>query len=353
MPRRRRHHRDPGEHRRATATRVVVDDGAPAGKHVRRAGLDFSQGDVLLPRGRRLTGRDLALAAAMNHPTVPVHRRPQVAILATGDELVPPGATPGPGQIVSSNGFALMALARGEGADGRSTSASCPTASTTPSRPSAARATSAPTCWSRSAAPRSATTISCRRRWPPKGMDAVVLEVAMRPGKPLMFGRLGAMHVLGLPGNPVSAFVCAFLFLVPLIRAACRPRRRRRRDRAGRARLRPAGQRRARRLPARHACARAATARRSRRPFPIQDSSMMARSGGGRLPGRPRAVRAGGDGRRARARSLSLRVLAVLRLLHVKLNGCGTHMEQIVSVHDLFRRLSCGLGRSRGETRRC
>ena len=96
---------------------VVVTSGSPAGKHIRRAGLDFKQGAVLLAKGRRLTDRDLMLAAAMNHPTLPVHRRPRVAVLGTGDELVPPGATPGPGEIVYSNGFALMALARSEGAE--------------------------------------------------------------------------------------------------------------------------------------------------------------------------------------------------------------------------------------------
>src|SRR5882724_4272775 len=96
---------------------VVVATAAGRGKHVRVAGLDFAHGAVLLARGRRLTDRDLALAAAMNHPTVPVHRRPRLAVLATGDELVMPGATPGFGEIVYSNGYATMALARREGCE--------------------------------------------------------------------------------------------------------------------------------------------------------------------------------------------------------------------------------------------
>ena len=96
---------------------VVVNAPAARGKNVRAAGLDFRTGDVLLRKGRRLTGRDVALAAAMNHATVPVHRRPKVAIVATGDELVPPGTEPGPGQIVYSNVFALAAMARREGAE--------------------------------------------------------------------------------------------------------------------------------------------------------------------------------------------------------------------------------------------
>src|SRR4029453_15637125 len=81
-----------------------------------RAGLDFAAGQVLLTRGRRLTDRDVMLAAAMSHPTLPVHRRPKVAVFATGDELKPPGSALGPGEIVYSNGFALMALAKSEGA---------------------------------------------------------------------------------------------------------------------------------------------------------------------------------------------------------------------------------------------
>ena len=96
--------------------RVTVSAPSPPGRHIRRAGLDFKQGQVLLPRGKRLTDRDVMLAAAMSHPVVPVHRRPKVAVLGTGDELKAPGSALGPGEIVYSNGFALMALARSEGA---------------------------------------------------------------------------------------------------------------------------------------------------------------------------------------------------------------------------------------------
>src|SRR5690349_19432465 len=96
---------------------VRITEAARPGRHIRPAGVDFRQGDVLLKKGSRLTDRDLSLAASMNYPELPVRRRPKVALLATGDELVMPGSSPGPGQIVYSNGYALRALARAEGAE--------------------------------------------------------------------------------------------------------------------------------------------------------------------------------------------------------------------------------------------
>ncbi len=96
---------------------VEIERPTTKGRHVRRQGLDFSAGEVLLRQGHQITARDLALAAAMNYPRLPLHRRPKLALFATGDELVPPGTEPGPGQIVYSNGFALAALAREEGAE--------------------------------------------------------------------------------------------------------------------------------------------------------------------------------------------------------------------------------------------
>jgi molybdopterin molybdotransferase len=196
---------------------VLVREASGKGKHIRRAGLDFTTGAVLLGKGRRLSDRDLALAAAMNHPGVPTHRAPKVAVLATGDELVMPGSTPGFGEIVYSNGYATMALARREGCE-------IVDLGIVPDR--------------------LAETAAAVRRGRDLGVDILVTsggasvgdydlvqkalaaeglvlsfwKVALRPGRPMMHGRLGAMHVLGLPGNPVSSYVCAVLFLVPLIR---------------------------------------------------------------------------------------------------------------------------------------
>src|SRR3954453_6824567 len=96
---------------------ITITEAAKGGRHIRPAGADFREGDVLLARGSRLTDRDLSLAAGMNYPELAVHRRPRVALLATGDELVMPGPRPGPGQIVYSNGYAIRALARAEGAE--------------------------------------------------------------------------------------------------------------------------------------------------------------------------------------------------------------------------------------------
>ena len=108
---------DPGGRRRATATRVTVREAVAPGRHIRRAGQDFAAGDVLVPAGRRLNARDIGLLAAGNHPWVAVHRRPRVAILATGDEIALPGEPIPPGGIVSSNSHALAALVRAGGGE--------------------------------------------------------------------------------------------------------------------------------------------------------------------------------------------------------------------------------------------
>ncbi len=196
---------------------VEVQKPSSKGRNVRPKGLDFRAGEVLLNKGHRLTARDLALAAAMNHPLVPVYRRPKVAMFGTGDELVPPGREPGPGQIVYSNGYSLAALARAEGADVEDLGVVHDTLEATITAIDDARALPADILLTTGGASVGDYDL-VQKAFAKEGMDLSFWKVAMRPGRPLMHGRLGAMHVLGLPGNPVSSYVCAFLFLVPLIR---------------------------------------------------------------------------------------------------------------------------------------
>jgi molybdopterin molybdotransferase len=197
--------------------RVTVKSPSPAGKHIRRSGLDFKEGQVLLPRGHRLTDRDVMLAAAMSHPALPVHRRPKVAVLATGDELKPPGSALGAGEIVYSNGFALMALAKNEGALVTDLGIVPDQVDATVEAIRKARASGADVLVTTGGASVGDYDL-VQRGLKAEGLELSFWRVALRPGRPMMNGRLGSMHVLGLPGNPVSAYVCSYLFLVPLLR---------------------------------------------------------------------------------------------------------------------------------------
>jgi molybdopterin molybdotransferase len=196
---------------------ITITEAAIAGRHIRPAGVDFRQGDVLLARGIRLTDRDLSLAAGMNYPELAVRRRPRVAILATGDELVMPGSTPGPGQIVYSNGYALRALARAEGAETIDLGIAADTVEATTQGIRRARDSGADILVTTGGASVGDHDL-VKQSLEAEGVTMAFWRIAMRPGKPMMHGRLGAMQVIGLPGNPVSSYVCGFLFLVPLIR---------------------------------------------------------------------------------------------------------------------------------------
>jgi len=205
------------EHTRRDGDRVEVEKPSARGRHIRAQGLDFKLGDTLLAAGHRLTARDLALAAGMNHARIPVHRRPKIAVLATGDELVPPGTQPAPGQIVSSNTFALGALARTEGADVEDLGIVGDRLDPTVAAVRHARDLGVDVLVTSGGASVGDYDLA-QAAFAAEGMTLSFWKLALRPGRPLMHGRLGPMHVLGVPGNPVSAFVCAFLFLVPLIR---------------------------------------------------------------------------------------------------------------------------------------
>ncbi len=191
--------------------RILLKEGLDSATHIRPQGQDFRAGDSLSPR--RLRPNDLALLAAMNIPAVQARRKPVVALIATGDELVMPGENPAPDQIIASNGFALKALVEAEGGEARL----LPIA--------------------RDNAAELLTVLSLA-----EGADLIVTiggasvgdhdlvgrvaglthsfwKLALRPGKPLMAGRLNGVPMLGLPGNPVSAIVCGHLFLLPMVRA--------------------------------------------------------------------------------------------------------------------------------------
>jgi molybdopterin molybdotransferase len=196
---------------------VAIKRPETKGRYVRPEGFDFKAGAALLAVGRRLTSRDVALAGAMNHATVPVHRRPRMAVLATGDELVAPGTPPAPGQIVSSNSFALMALGNREGAETLDLGVVRDRLDATVEAVRRARAAGADVLVTTGGASVGDYDF-VHQAFASEGVALSFWKIAMRPGMPLIHGRLGGMSVLGLPGNPVSSFVCAALFLVPLLR---------------------------------------------------------------------------------------------------------------------------------------
>ena len=253
---------------------VIVAVAAARGRNVRGEGIDFKQGEALLKAGHRLTDRDLMLAAAMNYPTLPVHRVPTIAILGTGDELVPPGSSPKPGEIIYSSGFALIVLIRAEGARVVELGVARDRVEDIAAAVRRARDAKADVLLTTGGASVGEHDL-VRKALAREGLDLSFWKIAMRPGKPMMHGRLGPMHVLGVPGNPVSSYVCTFLFLLPLIRRL-----------AGRSDLHPApfAARLGRALPENDERAEYMRATLSKgpdggliaTPFSNQDSSLMA-----------------------------------------------------------------------------
>jgi len=196
---------------------IVIDGAVKAQAYIRPAGLDFCEGDALLTVGTRLGPAELALAAAMNHAGVEVAAKPRVAILATGDELVMPGALPGPDQIVASNPFAVAAFvqqAGGEPLDLGIATDDFAALERAIERAEREKADVLVTLGGASVGEHDLVQSALTRG----GMQLGFWRIAMRPGKPLIHGNMGAMSILGLPGNPVSSIVCAMLFLVPLVR---------------------------------------------------------------------------------------------------------------------------------------
>jgi molybdopterin molybdotransferase len=196
---------------------VVIEKATAKARNVRAEGIDFVKEQVLLRKGNRLSDRDLMLAAAMNYPRLSVHGEPKIAVLGTGDELVPPGSELASGQIVYSNGFALTALARSAGGIVSDLGIARDRIDDITASVRRARAWGADVLVTTGGASVGEHDL-VQRALTSEGLDLSFWRVALRPGRPMMHGRLGGMQVLGLPGNPVSSYVCAFLFLVPLIR---------------------------------------------------------------------------------------------------------------------------------------
>ena len=256
----------------AADSAVLVKEGVTPGRWVRKRGLDFAEGEALLAQGRRLTARDIGLAAASNNPWLAVHRRPRIGILATGDEIALPGDPIPPGGIVSSNAHALAALIRAGGGEPIVLPIAPDDASAIADIAAAAQAYDMLVTTGGASV---GDHDLIQQALGGEGFELGFWKIAMRPGKPLIWGRLGRVPVLGLPGNPVSALVCAIIFLLPALArlsglpGAPTPSRRvicatalaendRRADFL-RASLEADGQ-----------------GRITVRPFPVQDSSMLA-----------------------------------------------------------------------------
>ena len=200
------------ENAEAEGGAITVRTAPAPGANIRRAGQDFAAGDALLQAGTKLTARAIGLAAAANHAWLQVHRRPRVAILATGDEISLPGDRIAPGGIVSSNAHMLAALIHAAGGEPivlpivRDDSAAIGAAL-------GGGAELLVTTGGASVGDHDLVQAALGAQ----GFALDFWQVAMRPGKPLLFGDLRGTPVLGLPGNPVSAFICAVVFLMPVM----------------------------------------------------------------------------------------------------------------------------------------
>ncbi|MEE9346968.1 MAG: gephyrin-like molybdotransferase Glp [Robiginitomaculum sp.] len=188
------------------------DQAAP--RHIRKAGQDFSAGDILVKAGAPIGPSEIALIAAGNHAAVPTRRRPIVAILANGDELKAPGSVLAEGQIVSSNSAALAALITQWGGEPLLLGIAADSEAAILEKIALAKTADI-------IVPVGGASVGdhdhMRAAFTSAGLEMHFAKIAVKPGKPTWFGALGAQCVLGLPGNPASAIVCAHLFLKPLM----------------------------------------------------------------------------------------------------------------------------------------
>lgn len=196
-----------------TGDLITIRDHPGEKSNIRPVGADFRAGQTI-SSPRVLRPEDIALLAAMNTPVVPVRRKPVVALISTGDELVLPGEDPGPDQIIASNTFGLKAMFEAAGAHvrmlpiARDTRGSLATALDL-----ATGADLVVTIGGASVGDHDLVGDVTAGL----GMERAFYKVRMRPGKPLMAGRLNGMAMVGLPGNPVSAMVCGHIFVLPIL----------------------------------------------------------------------------------------------------------------------------------------
>lgn len=189
---------------------IVVNEPVLAGKNIRRAGQDFRAGDEVLQAPKRLSVRDIGLAGAAGQPWLHVYRRPRVAILCTGDEIALPGEPVPPGGIANSNAAMLVAFVSAHGGE----PVLLPIARDTPEAIAAgARAAQGADLLLTTGGASVGAHDLVQAGLASQGFILNFWKIAMRPGKPMIFGHINEMPFLGLPGNPVSAYVCALLFL--------------------------------------------------------------------------------------------------------------------------------------------
>ena len=193
---------------------ILINEASEAPRHIRKAGIDFAEGDVLIAKGEVISPAHIALAAAGNHANLPIIRSPRVAILASGDELRPAGSALKSGQIVNSNMAALSALLKGWG--GVPIDFGIAEDSLESIAGFIAKAKDADII-----VPVGGASVGdydfMKQAFSDAGYETLFKKIAVRPGKPTWFAKKEAQCVLGLPGNPASAIVCAYLFLKPLL----------------------------------------------------------------------------------------------------------------------------------------